>query len=273
MSYAARLRRAVRIILRERSLWPLGLLPALLAPASLALALLGGFFAQAGLIAMVDEAAHAGTTRLHTGLRSGWRRGLQLVLITLLVGAPILVGVVALSAIFLPLTALPLLLIAYGGAAGSWLPVAAGVVAGLTMLALRVALALLALAAAAGILLELAYRRCVLAGEGVLESVRSACRLLRSRWRACLGTWLSLLAVSVALTALGAPVALVGLALAAVLAALLALAVHPLAALLLAGLPALLVAAALLALLTMAHILFHSTVWTLAYREAIVPHG
>jgi len=230
------------------------------------LALLGSYCAQAGLIAMIAEAAGAGQAHLHTGLRWGQRRGLSLLLIALLVIVPILLATVALSVALSPPAAPLLFLMAFSRAGHSWLP------ACLLVLSLRIALglALLTISITAGILLEIAYRRCVLAGEGALTSIRSACWLLRAHWRACFGTWLSLLAVSLALIVIGAPLGLAGLVCAAALAALVAALLPPLAALIVVSVPGLLLASAILAILTAAHIFFHSTVWTLAYRQLTI---
>lgn len=220
------------------------------------------YISEGALIGMVDEIEGSSATSIGGGFRTGWTRFLRLFAISLLVWIP------AIVVITLPLliVAAPLLLIGVSAALHTAVFGAIGVI-GTIGLGLLWALFALAVAAAADLLLEFMYRRCVLEREGVFASIRGGYHMVRRNLREAGLMWLLLFGINLALGVVLVPVALLGLGLVGGPALLAWAATRTVIAALLVGMPLLLVFIAAAVFVGGLYSVFRSTVWTLTYRD------
>lgn len=220
------------------------------------------YLSTGALIGMVDEVEREGSTSVRSGFRTGRARFLRLLAISLLLGVP--AAIVILGLLLIVLLPLPLIIMGAGRDSAALAIVGVVGMVGLFLLWLLVALVV---GAVLGVLQEFMYRRCVLAGEGVLDSIRAGYDLVRRNLRDAGLTWLLLFGIRLAASVVLMPVALVALGLiAGVALAAWAIAGSVIAPLVVA-LPALLVAGAGLVFAKALLLVFGSTVWTLVYRE------
>jgi hypothetical protein len=233
------------------------------------------YVTRVSLIRMVDEYEETGE---ELGFRSGFGRGwsgsaLHLFLISLVLKLPIALLMVAL---ILPMVGLAVM----GFVNGASAMIALGVV--LILLVIPVVLLGVALGTVVGPVVQVSYRTCALEGLGAWEAIRSAFGLIRRNLGATALQWLLLVGLGIAWQIALLPVNLLLVALGFMIGGLPALAVGGLAGLglgwpwgiglgMLVFLPVFILIVALpnVALNTLATV-FHSTTWTLTYRELIV---
>lgn len=213
---------------------------------------------RGALIGMANEVEETGKTSVRSGFRQGWARCGRILLIDLLVGVPS--GILAVVSLFMALS--PLLLLATQKA----VPGILGVMTTIFLVLLWIG-ALIAIGTLLGIVMEIAYRECVLAKRGVFASLSSAWRLARANARHVGMIWLLLLGINLAVGFLMLPLVLLIGAIAATPAlAVYALGHSTVAAVIvgaLLGMPGVLA----LMLAGAVHVVFRSTTWTLLYRE------
>jgi hypothetical protein len=235
------------------------------------------YLTRVSLIRMVDQYEETGEElSVATGLKLGWSRAsFQLFLVNLIIMLPIALLMIAL---IVPVIALAVLLgLSESVGAASGVGVILGVILILTLI--PIILIGVALSIVVGPWTQVAYRACAIDGLGALDAVRSAFGLIRRNLGPTALQWLLLVGMGIAwrIALIPANVLLVGLAF------------------LIGGLPGalvggigwliggwpwglgaglfvfvplfiLMVALPNLALSTAAAV-YHSTVWTLAYRE------
>ena len=216
------------------------------------------------LIAMVDEVEETGATNVRSGFRHGWRHWLRLFAINLVVAAPlVLAAIVLLAGALSPLLGAILL-----SNAAQKAPVWIGALLSIGLLLIWL-LAVIIAAVAADLLLQVAYRQCVLGGDGVLASIREGYRTARRNLRDVGLTWLILFGINLVAGIILIPVILVGIALLAgvtVAAGVIGRSVLPA---LIIGAPALLAFIAVMVFLSALLLVFRSSVWTLTFREIV----
>ena len=233
------------------------------------------YVTRVSLIRMVDEYEETGE---ELGFRSGLGRGwsgsaFHLFLISLVLKLPIALLMLGL---IVPMVGLAVLSFVNGGGA----PIALGVV--LILLIIPVVLVGVALGAVVGPVVQVSYRACALEGLGAWEAIRSAFGLIRRNLGATALQWLLLVGLGIAWRIALLPVNLLLIVLGFLAGGLPALAVGGLAGLglgwpwgiglgMLVFIPVFILIVALpnVALDTLATV-FHSTTWTLTYRELVV---
>jgi hypothetical protein len=226
-----------------------------------------GNLANGALIGMVDEVERTGTTRARSGWRIGWAKWLRLFGIGLVIGIPVLI-IVLLS---LAVVAAPILLIVGGAALGTGAGEGAAIVGILLMIGLFLLwlLFMILLGAAVKVVTEMAYRKCVLEGRGVFASIGEGYRLARRHLRDTGLTWLILWGIGLGFNVILIPIVLLALAIVGVPAVLIWLGTQSVLATVLVGVALLLVVIAGLSFIEGVYYVFHSSVWTLAYREIV----
>jgi len=216
------------------------------------------YTSRGALIGMVREVEETGETSVSSGWRMGWSRFLRLFAIDLVIGIPAAIVTLVLLALGLS----PLLLFFVGERATNILAIVLTVV--LMLLVIGV---LIIMGVGLSILGELAQRRYVLDGKGVLDSIREAYSVARQNLKDVGVTWLLLLAVDIGVGIVLGPIALVLFGAAAVPGILAYLATEAAAPTIVVSIPAVLLAVVIMAILGAIHQVFRSTVWTLTYRE------
>jgi hypothetical protein len=235
----------------------------------LVLRVLVGYTSRGALIAMVQEVEETEKTTVRAGWRAGWRRFLRLFAIDLLISIAMAIVVFAFVMVILlvgGLFAVPAVLCFVAGKALIAVGVVLIVVLGLVWLLLLIAGAM-ALSAVATLVRELSFRYCMLAGQGVFDSIRSAIARVRAQPTEGLLMWLLLAAIELALGLAAIPFVLaaiaavvtVGAAGYAVSQAIWGVAAGVIPVMLLLGLISLFVSGL--------YLVFRSAVWTLVYRE------
>jgi hypothetical protein len=217
---------------------------------------------RAALIGMVDEVEQTGTTSVRSGFRIGWSRLWRILVMDLVVGIPM--AILSVLAILLALA--PLLLLTLQRAAIGILAVITAVLLMVLVIGL-----LIVVGTVINIVLELAYRKCVLEKQGVFDSLREGYHMARQNPRHVVVLWLLLLGIGLAVGF----VMMALLVLAAGLVAAPALAVWAItqrvvAAVVVAvvlGVPATLFLIGVSGI----HVAFQSVVWTLVYHELVSP--
>lgn len=214
--------------------------------------------ARGALIGMVNEIEEAGQTSVRSGFRMGWSRFLPLLGINLAVGIP--AAIVAIPAFVFAF--MPLVLLGARKAMLSIFAVATTVILVLGLIGLLVIGGI-----ALGMILELAYRRCVLDKQGVLRSIRDGFRMARDNLSYVAVLWLLLFGLNIAVGIAALGVFLVVLAAAAIPVILMYAITHAAAPTILTAVLLGIPAAFLWALAGGVYKAFQSATWTLAYRE------
>jgi len=233
------------------------------------------YVTRVSLIRMVDEYEETGE---ELGFRSGFGRGwsrsaFRFFLISLVLKLPVALLMLGL---IVPLVGLAVL----GFVNGSGGTIALGVV--LILLIIPVVLLGVALGAVVGPVVQVSYRACALDGIGFWEAIRSALGLIRRNLGATALQWLLLVGLRIAWSIALLPVNLLLVVLGFMVGGLPALALGGLTGLglgwpwglglgLLVFLPVFILIVALpnVAFNTLATV-YHSTTWTLTYRELVV---
>ena len=226
------------------------------------LALILSPVSRAALIDMVDEVEKTGTTSVRSGFRIGWCRLWRILVMDLVVGIPM--AMVAVLAILLALA--PLLLLTLRRPAISLLAVIT------TALLMLLVIGLLIVAGTViNIVLELAYRKCVLEKQDVFESLRESYRLARQNLRHVVVLWLLLQGIGLAVGfVMMAPLVLVAGLVAAPALAVWAITQRVLPAIVVAvvlGIPGIVFLMGVSGI----HVAFQSVVWTLVYHALASP--
>jgi hypothetical protein len=226
------------------------------------LALILSPLSRAALIGMVDEVEQTGTTSVRSGFRIGWSRLWRILVMDLMVGVPM--AIVAALAILLALA--PLLLLTLQRAAIGILAVITAVLLMLLVIGL-----LIVVGTVINIVLELAYRKCVLEKQGVFDSLRQGYHMARQNLRHVAVLWLVLLGIGLAVGFLmTALLVLVAGLVAAPALAVWAITQRVLAAIVVAvvlGIPGVVFLMGVSGI----HVAFQSVVWTLVYHELASP--
>jgi hypothetical protein len=213
---------------------------------------------RGALIDMVREVEETGDTHVRSGWRSGRSRLGSLIGIDVVTVIPAFIAAMAL--ILLALAPL-LLLLAHRDvltALGILLTV---------VLSLAVILVLIVGGTALGIVREFAYRRCVLEGKAVWQSIREGYQMVRANLRNAGLMWLVLFGVDLAVRVITVPLALVGFGLAAGAGAAVYAASQSMANAIVVGLVLALPTLLVMAAVSGVYLVFRSAAWTLAYRE------
>jgi len=217
---------------------------------------------EGALIGMVDEVERTALTTVRSGWRTAWARFLRLFGINLTIGIPMTIVLLLLLGIVLA----PLLLIPLGSSIHANGLSVMGVI--LTVfLGLLWLLFVLVLSAAVGLLRELAYRRCVLSGEGVFHSIQDGYLLARRNLRDVGLMWLLLFGIDLGIGVLSIPLVLLGLALVAGPALVGWAIFRSIVAAVAAGVLPFLLFIAVAVFLGGLYAIFRSAAWTLTYRE------
>lgn len=213
------------------------------------------YVAQAALIGMVGEIETGATPSVRRGFEFGWsRRALRLFGTDLVIFVPITV-------IGMLLLAIPLfLLIAQGDEAGTWIVPLLFVCCLLLFVLLFIPVAIVL-----SVLQNFYYRRIVLAGDGVFDSIRNAWQMIRANAGPVAVIWLIMFLIGLVWTVVNFLLVLGTFVLVAVPAAALQALVQSwvLAAILV--LPLVIVALLALAAINALYTVFSNTVWTLTY--------
>ena len=236
------------------------------------------YVTRTSLVQMVNQYEESGEqVGFWSGLRRGWSRSaFRLFLISLALKLPLaLVMVLSIGS----LVTLGVLSIVTETGPG----IALGIV--LILLAIPIILVGAVVGAILGPVTEVAYRTCALKGIGAWEAIRSAFGLVRRNLGATALQWLLLVGLNIAWNILLIPVNILLVALGLFVGGIPALALGGLGGLA-TGSPAglglgvlafvplfILVLAVPNVLLTTAATIFHSTTWTLAYREIEMVDG
>lgn len=230
--------------------------------ALIALSIIVRYVSTGALIGMVDEVERTETTSIRSGCRMGWSRFLQLFAISLLLGIPTAIVLLGMLLIIL----LPLPMVILGAKGGMAALVALGVLAMIGLFLLWFLIALV-VGTIISVLIEFMYRRCMLAGNGVLEAIREGFWMVRRNIRDAGITWLLLFGIQLVASIVLIPIALLGAGIIVALAVAAWAVTQTVIAAILTGLPTLLVLIAALVCVQGLIIVFRSTVWTLVYRE------
>jgi hypothetical protein len=218
------------------------------------------------LIGMVDEVEREESTSIRSGFRTGWARFLRLFAVELLLGIP--AAIIFIGLLLIVLVPLPLVIVGARGDAA--ILIVLGVIGMIGLFLLWLLLAIVA-GVVLHVLLQFAYRRCVLAGEGVFGSIREGYHMVRRNIRDAGLTWLLLLGIRLVLSVVLVPVGLLLLAVPVSMGAAAWAISRTLVGALVAGLPLLVVAIAGLVFVEALWLIFESAVWTLVYREIPAP--
>ncbi len=222
------------------------------------------YVAQAALIGMVKEIEETETTSVRSGFRLGWSRSAwRLLLIDLATGIPL-----AILAVLLLVSGLsPLLLLLVEKPIARALGVVAAI--GLTVL---VILVLIVLGAALSLLVQFAYRQCVLEKRGVFDAIRQGFWMVRRNLSKVVVMWLLMFGVGLGWGLLMIPVFMVLLILAAMIGGLPGVLLYTLTqsratAFIVGGIVGLIVLVVPSIFLGGLYAAFTSCVWTLTYLE------
>ncbi len=222
------------------------------------------YVAQVALIGMVKEIEETETTSVRSGFRLGWSRSAwRLLLIDLATSIPM-----AILAVLLLVSGLsPLLLLLVEKPIVRTLGVVAAI--GLTLL---VILVLIVLGAALSLLVQFAYRQCVLEKRGVFDAIREGFWTVRRNLSNVVVMWLLMFGVGLGWGLLMIPVFMVLLVLAVMIGGLPGILLYTLTqsratAFIVGGLVGLAVLIVPSIFLNGLYSAFTSCVWTLTYLE------
>ena len=250
----------------NRPEWVLGLvLLVVLAVVILAvLAIVLNGVSRGALIGMVQEVEESGTTSVRSGWKVGMSHLLSMIGIDLLTGIP--AAIVAMVLVLLG--ASPLLLMLAGGrspGSGETLAVLA------VLFTILLELAVIALLVVGGVVLsvvvELAYRRCVLAGDGAMSAIRTAWNTFRTNLGRVGGLWLILLLLDLLAGAVMIPLYLLVFGASAGIGAIVYRSMESAAPAVLAGAIILIPGVVVASFVAGIYQAFRSAFWTLGYRE------
>jgi hypothetical protein len=216
------------------------------------------YLSRGALIGMVREAEETGQTGVASGWRIGWSRLLALLGIDLVIGIPAVIATLILLGIGLS----PLVLLAAQEDALTVLAIILTIVLTLLVIGFLVAMGLVL-----SVVGEVAHRRCVLEGKGVLDSIRDGYRLGRQNLRQVGLTWVLLFGVSLVFGAVMIPLSAVVLGIAAAPAAAFYAASESILGSVLLGMLFAAPGVLFLAFLGGVYETFCSAVWTLTYLE------
>lgn len=226
------------------------------------------------MIHIVNEVEETADTSFRSGLRKGWSQLLRLFVIDLLIGIGLIILATVLLIVFgigLALVIGPAVLIFQAGEA--W--IVPGIIwiigTGLVWLLLLIAVAIV-VGFAITLIREFAFRFSVLEGRGIFESIGDAYTFARKNLRQAGLVWLILLAINLALAIIVIPLIIVASALFGVtIAVTMNTGMNQSLALLIFGLPLLLLVIAVAMLVKGIYMAFVSAIWTLTFRELRVP--
>jgi hypothetical protein len=219
---------------------------------------------RTALIRMVPQANSAKNVTVAEGWRMGWSDAAwRLFLVGLVIGIP--VAILAIALIGLGLS--PLLLLFTQEPA-------LVVIGGLTTVfaIIFIIFLLIAVGAVVGLLQELAWRRTVLEERGVIESVTTAFALIKRRFKDVFIMWLLMLAISIGWAIVALLILFISFLVALIVGGLPALLVYLISestiGAAVAGIPLALVVIILInSFASGIYLVFHSAAWTLAYLE------
>jgi hypothetical protein len=219
---------------------------------------------RGALIGMVQEIEDTNSTSVRSGWKAGMSRLLSMIGIDLLTGIPAAI----VATLLLLLGAAPLLLMLAGGGSpgrGETLAVLA------ILFTILLELAVIALLIVGGVVLslvvELAYRRCVLAGEGAARAIGAAWRTFRANLGRVGGLWLILLVVDLVAGAVMIPLYLLLFGAAGAIGALAYRSMESVAPALLAAAVVFIPGVVVVSFVSGIYQAFRSAFWTLGYRE------
>ncbi len=223
------------------------------------------YVTRTALIGMVSQAHQTQAVTIRDGWRWGWARGAwRLFLINLLVGIPLFI----ISLILILMAFSPLLLLLADDRSLMIIGIILTVVAFIFILLL-----LMAISVVIAPILELAWRQAVLDQRGVIDSLRGAFQLFKTRFKDVAVLWLLLVGVGIgwglATLVVVLPLSLLA---AAIIGGIPALLVYLIAGsgvgAAIAGIPLGLIAFMLvMTTATGYYLIFQSAIWTLAYLE------
>lgn len=250
----------------NRPEWVLGLVLlvvlAVLVMAVLAIVLNG--VSRGALIGMVQEIEESG----NTSVRSGWKVGLSHLLS--MIGIDLLTGIPAaiVAMVLLLLGAAPLLLMLAGGRSpGSGETLAVLAVLFTILLELAVIVLLVVGGVVLSLVVELAYRRCVLAGDGAARALSTAWKTFRGNLGRVGGLWLILLVLDMVAGAVTIPGYLLAFGVAGGIGAMVYRSLESAVPAVLTGALILIPGVLVMSVISGIYQAFRSAFWTLGYRE------
>ena len=246
--------------------WALGLV-LLVGLAALLLALLAivlTALSRGALIGMVQDIEEGQPTTMQNGWRIGLSHLVSMIGIDLLTGIP--AAIVATLLLLLGASPLLLLLVSSGSAGRGEALAVLGII-----LAVLLELAVIVLLVVGGLVLslvvELAYRRCVLAGEGAARAIAGGWKTLRANLGRIGGLWLILLLLDLLAGAVMLPGYLLLVGAAGGIGALVYRGLESPVPAVLVGLIIFVPGLLVLSLISGVYQAFRSAFWTLGYRE------
>lgn len=221
---------------------------------------------RTAIIGMVDQIADTEAVTVRDGWQFGWSaRAWRLFLVGLVIGIPVAI----ISIVLILLAMSPLLLLAFSDSSAS---IAVSII--FTILAvLLVILVLMVVGAIVAPIMEIAWRRTVLHGRGVIDSLSETFAIIKQNLKDVFIVWLLLFGVSIAwgiLTLIALlPVSIIlALIIGGIPAGLVYLVSSSWVGAAVTGIPlAVIVMILVMSAATALYLIFHSSVWTLAYRE------
>lgn len=218
---------------------------------------------RGALIGMVQEVEESGNTNVRSGWKVGMSHLFSMIGIDLLTGIP--AAIVATVSLLLGAAPLLLLIVPSATRQGGTLTTLA------ILFTVLLELPVIALLLAGGIVLnlvvELAYRRCVLAGEGAARAISSAWRTFRANLGRVGRLWLILLLLDLAAGVVMIPAYLLLFGAAGGLGALVYRGMQSAVPSVLAGAVIFIPGLVVVSLIAGIYQAFRSAFWTLAYRE------
>jgi hypothetical protein len=219
---------------------------------------------RGALIGMVREIEESGTTSVRSGWKVGMSRLFSMIGIDLLTGIPAAI----VATLLLLLGAAPLLLMLVGrGSPGDGEPLAVLAILFTILLELGVIALLIAGGVVLSLVVELAYRRCVLAGDGAARAIGTAWRTLRANLGRVGGMWLILLLLDLLAGALMIPLYLLLFGAAGGLGMVVYRSLESAAPAVLAGALVFIPGLVVVSFVSGIYQAFRSAFWTLGYRE------
>ncbi|NLG49830.1 MAG: hypothetical protein GX552_06955 [Chloroflexi bacterium] len=229
-----------------------------------------------GMIHIVNEVEETADTSLRSGVRKGWSQLLRLFVIDLLIGVGTLIVTIALIIVFLiglAIVIVPAVLIFQTGEAWAALGIIWIIGTGLVWLLLLVAVAIV-MSFAVTLLREFAFRFSVLEGRDIFKSIGDAYTFTRKNLRQVGLMWLILLGINLALSIIATPlIILVSVLFGVIVAVTMNAGMNQSLALLIFGVPLLLLVIAVAALVGGVYTAFVSSIWTLTFRELRQPQA
>ncbi len=235
--------------------------------------LLVRYTCSGALVSSVDDLEERRPIGFKRGFRQGWSRVLRLIGIDVLLAlATVAAGLVILVVFALGalVVAGPLILVGQQGGELIVLAIIWAALTGVAALAVYTAV-LIAFGGLVSTVHEYALRACMLNALGIRASIATAVKLIKTRFRESLITWLMLVGIGLAIGLIAIPIALVGLGSLALPPVAIWRATGSEAATMVVALPLAFVGIAIALLASGIYIAFRSTVWTLTYRELAQP--